>query len=92
MTNFTINGNNSYYGGSVSNYGTVNLTACTITGNSGLGGGVENESSYGADSGIATLTDTIVANNAGASASGDITGSGNVSGSYNAVGTGGSGG
>ncbi len=94
VTNCTISGNNSYYGGGVSNYGTVNLTACTITGNSGLGGGVENESSYGyPDSGIATLTDTIVANNAGASASAsDITGSGNVSGSYNLIGTGGSGG
>ncbi len=78
----------------MSNYGTVNLTACTITGNSGLGGGVANQSSYGyPDSGTATLTDTIVADNTGASASAsDITGSGNVSGSYNLIGTGGSGG
>ena len=94
VTNCTISGNNSYYGGGVSNYGTVNLTACTITGNSGLGGGVENQSSYGyPDSGTATLTDTIVVGNAGASASAsDITGNENVSGSFNLIGTGGSGG
>ena len=50
---------------------------------------MENQSSYGyPDSGIATLTDTIVAGNSDS----DITGSGNVSGTYNLIGTGGSGG
>ncbi len=94
LTNLTISGNSSYYGAGVSNYGTVNLTACTITGNLGLGGGVANQYSYGyPDSGMATLTDTIVVGNEGASASAsDITGSGNVSGSFNLIGTGGSGG
>ena len=47
----------------LNNYGTVQLTACTISGNTGsAGGGLYNEM-YPGLTAHATLTDTIVAGN-----------------------------
>ena len=53
------------------------------------GGGI-----YNTESGVATLTDTIVAGNTGADGADDINGdeANQVTGSYNMIGTGGSGG
>ena len=89
--NCTLYGNDAEYGGGLSNEYQAIVTACTISGNSATnsGGGIDN-----IGSGVATLTDTIVAGNNGPVGPDDISGSeaSQVTGTYNLIGDGGSGG
>lgn len=75
LTNATVSGNtaNDAGGGVLNSSGaTVTMTNVTLSGNAAVvGGGVSN-------SGTATLTNSIVANSAGANCSGAITGSNNL--------------
>ena len=91
LTNDTITGNSvTGNGGGLYSNGTTTLSNCTVTGNSANeGGGLYN---FGLAS--ATVTDTIVAGDAGGDGPSDISGSqaNQVTGSFNLVGTGGSGG
>ena len=90
LADCTLSGNYGRYGGGVMDTsGTANLTDCTVSGNSSnVGGGLANYGFYSVPAGPATLTDTIIAGNTGAS---DIAGS-DVTGSNNLVGTDDSGG
>ena len=58
LTNVTIDGNNSLYGGGLCNRGTLNMEGCTISDNLAylFGGGIRNE-------GTLTMTDCTVADN-----------------------------
>ncbi len=75
------------------NKGTAALTSCTVSGNTGTGGGLYNYGS-GYRTSAVTLTDTIVAGNIDAASNPDDIGGnspGEVTGTYNLIGTGGSG-
>ncbi len=69
LTDCVISGNSaSYYGGGLSNFGSVTATGCTISGNSasnglGCGGGVSNGGTFNAYTAIATLTNCIIDDN-----------------------------
>ena len=102
LTACTISGNLAQYGGGLYNgigYGNapmLTLTNCTVSGNSATdgGGGLYQPAYPNYASGVATLTDTIVAGNTGPYSASDISGTAasQVTGSYNLIGVGGSGG
>ena len=69
ISGLTITGGSATYrGGGVNNYGHVNLSDCTLSGNSagGVGGGLSN------DKGTATLTDCTLSGNSAANFGGAI--------------------
>ncbi len=71
LTNCTVNGNFAAVGGGIRDAGTLTLDDCTVSGNSVSleGGGIRKSS------GMATLTDTIVAGNSAFSSFPDVFGS-----------------
>lgn len=103
LVDCTITGNRAPQGGGIFNTASngLALIACTVSGNTasspGGGGGLcqtpYNSPYYSVDP-SSTLTDTIIAGNAGPAGASDIEGqsAGNITGSYNLIGTGGSGG
>ena len=74
LTNLTITGGNAgvYDGGGINNEGTLSLSGCTVSGNTGVnGGGLINN-------GMATLTGCTVANNTAADRGGGIDNTGTL--------------
>lgn len=67
VVNSTVSGNNASTGSGICNAGTLTASNSTVSGNSGASGGIH---SFGGSS--ETLTNTIVANNAGGDISGII--------------------
>ncbi len=69
LTGLTITGGSTNgYGGGLSNSGTVNLSDCTISGNSAfIGGGL-----YNAATGTANLTDCTISGNTGVGSGGGV--------------------